>query len=99
MEGATPFPATNGSLIHVVDAGLLSLAKTVQVCHGPPIMKFERFSELWNVLIVNRPNAKPMTTNMNPLTMKALIEYGEGNKTIINEIRKDLVATENIASR
>lgn len=60
-------------------------------------MTYERFSELWDALIVNKPNAKPVTTNMNPLTMRALIEYGQGNKTIINEIRKGLVATASIA--
>jgi hypothetical protein len=53
-------------------------------------MKFERFSELWDALITNNPNVPPMTTDTSPETMTALIEYGQGNKSKIESIRKML---------
>lgn len=53
-------------------------------------MKFERFSELWDALVTHKPNVGEPSHNMSPTCLHALIEYGQGNKTKINEIRKML---------
>ena len=46
-------------------------------------MKYERFSEIWDKYM-----PKDMVWVSNEKTIKALIGYGEGNKTEINAIRK-----------
>ena len=48
-------------------------------------MDYEQFSQLWDIYI-------PKNTKFicEPQTMQALIEYGEGNKTKFEEIRKFL---------
>lgn len=54
-------------------------------------MTYERFSQLWDALITNRPGIKhPITTNMSPETLKALIAYGQGDKTEINRVKRML---------
>ena len=53
-------------------------------------MKYERFSELWDALVKNRPKtggAAPITNGMTANTATALIEYGQGDKSKINAIR------------
>jgi hypothetical protein len=47
-------------------------------------MTYERFSQLWDEIIGN----KCLTMNATDDTVKALIEYGQGNKSKINAIRE-----------
>jgi hypothetical protein len=56
-------------------------------------MTYVRFSQLWNALVVNRPkpaDAPPISNGMTEFTATALIEYGQGNKATVNEVRKRL---------
>jgi hypothetical protein len=53
-------------------------------------MTYERFSQLWDALVTNRPKAAeatPISNGMKPVTAEALIEYGHGNKEKVNKIR------------
>ena len=53
-------------------------------------MSYERFSQLWDALVTNRPRSSAPTfpvTSMQPETALALIEYGQGNKSKINQVR------------
>jgi hypothetical protein len=56
-------------------------------------MNYERFSQLWDALVANRPkptDAPPISNGMSDCTASALIEYGKGDKTKVNEVRKKL---------
>jgi hypothetical protein len=56
-------------------------------------MDYNRFSQLWDALVTNRPkpvDAAPISNGMAEYTAIALIEYGQGNKTKVNEVRKKL---------
>ena len=59
-------------------------------------MSYERFSELWDALVTNRPrstnpNLSPCTEcSMTEATKIALIEYGQGNTSKFDVIRKSL---------
>ncbi len=58
-------------------------------------MNYERFSELWDALVANRPrttntNASEMTEEMTNETKLALIDYANGNKAKINSVREFL---------
>ena len=53
-------------------------------------MSYERFSQLWDALITDNPNVPPQKCGKITDTMKALIEYGEGKKSKINAVRKQL---------
>ena len=47
-------------------------------------MNFERFSQLWDALVTNRPkagDAVQITNGMTTKTAQALIEYANGNKS------------------
>jgi hypothetical protein len=54
-------------------------------------MTYERFSELWDAFVTNRPRASEPTqikeTRMSA-TENALIEYAHGDKTKVNAVRK-----------
>jgi len=53
-------------------------------------MTFERFSQLWDALVTNRPKAteaQPIPNGMKNATASALIAYGQGNKTEVNRVR------------
>jgi hypothetical protein len=53
-------------------------------------MNYNRFSELWDALVTNRPkaaDATPISNGMTAATAIALTEYGTGNKSKVNEIR------------
>jgi hypothetical protein len=61
--------------------------------YGTKNMKFDRFSELWDALVTNRPkpaDVEPIPNGMKPTTAEALIAYGMGDKTKVNEIRSKL---------
>ena len=49
-------------------------------------MSYEKFKQLWNEILED----KIKTHNMSNDTFIALIEYGQGNKTKIESIRKML---------
>lgn len=56
-------------------------------------MKYERFSELWDALVTNRPKSNsiiPIENGMSKKTVEALIAYGEGDKTQFEHIRQFL---------
>lgn len=56
-------------------------------------MTFTRFSQLWNALVTFRPNDKNKsicTCGCSEQTKQALAEYGRGNKSKIEDIRKFL---------
>jgi hypothetical protein len=56
-------------------------------------MKFERFSQLWDALVTNRPKSadvEPIPNGMTQATATALIEYGKGNKAKVNAVRTKL---------
>ena len=56
-------------------------------------MKYERFSELWEALVTNRPKAaeaSPITNGMQPETAAALVDYSNDNKTKIEEVKRFL---------
>jgi hypothetical protein len=56
-------------------------------------MKYERFSELWDALVTNRPqavDAAPITNGMESQTASALIAYANGDKSQIQSIRSTL---------
>lgn len=57
-------------------------------------MTYERFSQLWEALVVSRPkgDAAPITNGMTDETALALIEYANGNKAKIQAIREFLAA-------
>ena len=54
-------------------------------------MDYNLFSQLWDALVVNRPTVDgavaPISNGMKDSTAAAFIEYGEGNKSKVNEIR------------
>jgi hypothetical protein len=53
-------------------------------------MNYERFSQLWDALIANRPklaDAAPITNGMTQESATALIEYGQGKKERIQKVR------------
>ena len=54
-------------------------------------MKYERFKQLWDALITDNPNVPVMKFEMTP-TMEALIEYGQGNTSKLDEVRRFLDA-------
>ena len=49
-------------------------------------MTYERFKQLWDEILGDRVTE----FNASDETMKALIEYGQGNKTKIESVRKFL---------
>ena len=58
-------------------------------------MNYKTFSELWEIFVTNSPKVKtknpiPLSPSCSKETIKALSEYGQGNKTKINSIRKFL---------
>jgi len=57
-------------------------------------MKFERFRELWEALVTNRPKSAsggvPITNGMSERTAEALIEYADGKKDKLQAVRKFL---------
>ena len=58
-------------------------------------MTYERFSQLWDALVRDRPKSKTVDTDpidfqMSPRTMSALIDYANGDKSKFNAIRKTL---------
>ncbi len=57
-------------------------------------MNFKRFSKLWDKYVTNRPkiesNRIKLVDSCSPETARALIEYGQGNKTKLEEVRKFL---------
>lgn len=58
-------------------------------------MNFERFSELWDALVTNRPKAADavqITNGMSQDTARALIEYSNGNKSKIEAVRLHLAS-------
>ena len=55
-------------------------------------MKYERFKQLWDALITDNPNVPVMKFEMTP-TMEALIEYGQGNTSKLDEVRRFLDAS------
>lgn len=58
-------------------------------------MNYERFSQLWDALVTNRPKgveAPPITNGMAEETATALIEYAQGNKAKIDAVRTRLAA-------
>jgi hypothetical protein len=53
-------------------------------------MRYERFSQLWDALVTNRPkpvDAAPIPNGMKKATADALIEYGQGKKDKVNHVR------------
>ena len=54
-------------------------------------MKYERFTELWDALITNRPmridNRVPIIDTMSPNTSIALIKYANGDKSDFDKVR------------
>ena len=62
-------------------------------------MTYERFSELWDEHVTNRPSQPPTHAvmlpehRMRPETMEALIEYGRGDTSKIDAIRAHLAQT------
>jgi len=54
-------------------------------------MTFERFSEIWDMLI-KMPDAKEIvfSTGMSQHTMNALIKYANGDKSEVEKIREAL---------
>ena len=58
-------------------------------------MNYERFSELWDALVRNRPKgpaAAPISNGMTDETATALIEYADGKKAKIESVRKILAS-------
>ena len=56
-------------------------------------MKIERFSELWDALVKNRPkavDAAPITNGMREETAEALIQYSNGDKTSVEKVKQFL---------
>ena len=56
-------------------------------------MNLERFSQLWDALVTNRPKAVAaiqITNGMSETTAQALIEYATGNKAKIESVRAHL---------
>lgn len=57
-------------------------------------MNFERFSQLWDALVTNRPKAAAavqITNGMTAKTAQALIEYASGNKSKVEAVRARLI--------
>lgn len=53
-------------------------------------MTYERFSQLWDALVTNRPKAPddwPATPGMSDATARALIAYAKDDKTEVNAVR------------
>jgi len=58
-------------------------------------MKYERFSQLWDALVTNRPkavDAAPISNGMQPETAAALVDYSNGNKAKIEEVKAFLAS-------
>lgn len=55
-------------------------------------MNYERFSQLWDALVANKPKHKSDINEhvMSDATKVALIEYGNGNKVKVQAIREFL---------
>jgi hypothetical protein len=53
-------------------------------------MSYERFSELWDALITNRPGVGPVTMVMTKETKDALVDYANGNTAKIDAVRNFL---------
>ncbi len=57
-------------------------------------MNFKTFSKLWDKYVTNRPkinDSRPvLVDSCSPETARALIKYGQGNKTKLEEVRKFL---------
>jgi len=56
-------------------------------------MQYERFSQLWDALVTNRPKAASaiaISNGMSDATAAALIEYADGKKGQIEAVRKFL---------
>jgi hypothetical protein len=55
-------------------------------------MTYQRFKQLWDVLITNRPKANKLLSNcengMTENTKIALIEYGHGNTEKFDKVRE-----------
>jgi len=57
-------------------------------------MTYERFSELWDALVTNRPNVNsPLKSNMTDETLYALIDYGNGNIEKFESVRMYLAGS------
>jgi hypothetical protein len=60
-------------------------------------MNYERFSELWDALVTNRPKAAadavPITNGMSDETASALLEYADGNRSKIDAVKRFLAST------
>lgn len=57
-------------------------------------MNYERFSELWDALVSNRPkspDAAPIMNGMSAATAAALIDYAKGDKSKITVIKANLL--------
>lgn len=58
-------------------------------------MNYERFSQLWEALVTNRPkrpDVAPISNGMTTETATALIEYSNGDKSKILDVRKFIAA-------
>lgn len=56
-------------------------------------MDYQRFSQLWDALVTNRPkaaNAIAISNGMSEATAAALIEYADGKKGKIEAVKKFL---------
>jgi hypothetical protein len=59
-------------------------------------MKYERFSQLYRVLVTDRPrtgNALPESPGMSDATAQALMAYAEGDKSLVERVRNFLRTT------
>jgi len=59
-------------------------------------MEYQRFSELWDALVTNRPKSAtdaPITNGMTEETASALIDYANGNKSKFESVRHRLATT------
>jgi len=54
-------------------------------------MTFERFSQLWDETIKNNPRTEDdlEETEMAPRTREALIAYGKGDKSLMENLKKE----------
>jgi hypothetical protein len=56
-------------------------------------MSYERFSQLWDALVADRPNstnALSIEDGMSEKTFSALVDYANGDKTKIESVRNFL---------
>ena len=59
-------------------------------------MNYDRFRQLWDALVTQRPkagNTIPITNGMTDATATALTEYADGKKEKIEAVRKFLSTT------